>query len=119
MGIPDLVLLEEGEKEAILVSDYLDVVLKKPQRGLLMYKRELGEVLSEKELIELKRGEARALYEEVSEAVGQSFFHCFYLAFKYQEGFFDGVQAYSVRSVPGQYQCKLSVAFYGVNRRPN
>lgn len=119
---PDLVLMEFKENgkpySALLRSSLADhaLVLARREGKIIMRKSYLDRPFKQKNVIEVKEQHADARFERVGAGEGISFFHCWYMGYKFTEEFYERVSAYAILTPT---HGDVAVAFYTERARPN
>lgn len=112
----NFILMEHGNK-ASLLSDNLEIQLEKKGQDIIIRKIEDGHETNTKKVHEIDSLSGIA-YNSLGGAGGQSLFHCFYLAFKYRDGFYEEITAFSAKH-PDKPNINTQLSFYGSKKLPN
>jgi hypothetical protein len=119
---PDLVLMEFKENgepySALLRSNLADhaLVLARREGKIIMRKSYLDRPFEQKNVIEIKEQYVGARFERVGDGEGISFFHCWYMGYKFVKLFYERVSAYAILTPT---HGDVAIAFYTEKVRPN
>lgn len=105
----------QGGAHAVLDSDGLELAisLSQVERMVIMEKIDmyLKTHVERKEIPEINEVIARGVYSVLGPTEGTSFFHCWYMAVKFCEGFYEKVTAYAITK--SKMGSNAAIIFYG------
>jgi hypothetical protein len=91
-------------------------VLARSEGRIIMRKSYLDCPFEQKNVIEIKEQHMDARFERVGYGEDISFFHCWYMGYKFVKGFYERVSAYAILTPT---HGDVAIAFYAEKERAN